>query len=969
MLKFIRASLISALSIAGASGHAAGQALPSDPSLMTGQLDNGLHYVVYPHAIPPGRVIVWLHMHSGSLNESDKQRGLAHYLEHMSFNGSEHFAPGTLVPFFESLGMTFGRDQNAFTNMEQTTYQLTLPKTDADTLGKGMTFFSDIVGHLSLIPKEIDDERQIIQEERRRGLSGRQRTGFYVTEHLTPGSLYGQRITIGTEASINGVHEQDFRDYYGHWYTASNATLIVVGDVDPKTAIQVIQDKFKDAEKKPRPTPQDLHLAATDKNFGIVTSDPELRGEEIQIVRVEPPHAAVTTMQQYRDDLVLRLGESAFNRRLGEKVSAGGTSYLGGRAGSSNEPGAIHMVELSGNCAPGKWRASMTDLTMELQRARAFGFSEHELERVKKQLVTGAERAVETEATSPSAGIMQRINGSVTSGEPVMSPQQRLDLLNKVLPTIKPEEVAKRFSAEFDFKAAAFVAVLPSGGNIPSETELVEFGTKALAVKPTQETEAVSHATTLMAKLPTPGEVKEQTDHAASKVWSGWLSNNTRVHYRFMDERKNQVTVHISLAGGDLLETPETKGITGAAQLAWGRSATQHLTSADIREIMSDKKVNVGGGGGGFGGGRGGGGRRGGGGGPGGGGDTLALAINGSPEDLETGFQLAYLLLTEPKIEETAFTQYKTNRRQALLEEGTNPNQVATRLIGRAPYADNDFRHQPMTVEQLDKVTIAGAQAWLEKLIKESPIEVTIVGDLPKDKAMALVNQYIGSLPSRPRISSGLFADMRKLTRPKGPRVFEKTVDSPTKAATVYCGFYGPDEANLADTRAMSMAARILSMRMVKEVREEMQLVYSMGATSRPGSVYPGFGTFFATAPTEPSKAPALRAKIESMYELFAKDGPSDEEVDTAKKQYAKDWPEAIKEPTTWLARLENMDLRGTSLDDFLGGPQAYQALTAKQVKDTFAKYYSKDNSIIVVVKPSGEGAGKGDGAEDGGSN
>ena len=143
---------------------------------------------------------------------SDLQRGIAHYLEHMAFNGSEHFAPGSLIPFFQSMGMTFGRDQNAFTNFEQTTYQLSMPSADADTIGKGMTFFADVVGHLSLLPKEIEAERGIIQEERRRGLSGRQRTSFAVMERMTPGSLYGKRITIGTEDSINGVKEADFHD-------------------------------------------------------------------------------------------------------------------------------------------------------------------------------------------------------------------------------------------------------------------------------------------------------------------------------------------------------------------------------------------------------------------------------------------------------------------------------------------------------------------------------------------------------------------------------------------------------------------------------------------------------------------------------------------------------------------------------------------------------------------------------------
>ena len=932
MTTFARIAPIFAAALFLAPANA--QPLPSDPSLVTGQLDNGLHYIIQQHAIPPGRATVWLHMHSGSLNETDHQRGIAHYTEHMAFNGSEHFKPGTLVPFFESLGMTFGRDQNAFTNMEQTTYQLTLPKADPDTLAKGMTFFSDILFRLSLIPKEIDDERQIIQEERRRGLSGRQRTGFYITEHLTPGSLYGQRITIGTEDSINGVHEQDFKDYYGKWYMASNATLIVVADADPATIVPVIKEQFSAAPKRPRPTPQDLHVKPYDKSFAIVTSDPELRSEEIQIVRVDLPRPPVTTIALYRAQLLTNLGEMAWNRRIEEKVARGGTSYLSGRVGARTQSQAIHTAELTGRPAPGKWKAALSDLAMELQRARAFGFSPHEIDEATKQLVSGAERAVQTEPTQPSSLFVGIINNSVASGNTIMLAQQRLDLLKQILPTIKPEEVSKRFADEFDPKAVAFITVLPSNEEVPTEAQLLELGTKALDVKPTQETEDTDHATTLMSELPKPGTITDQSEHAPSKVWSGWLSNNARLHYRFMDERKNEVTVHISLAGGELLETAADRGITSAAQLAWSRPATQHLTSADIREIMSGRKVSVRGGGfGGFGGGGGGRGGRGGGGG--GGGDTISLSISGSPDELETGFQLAYLLLTEPKIERTSFDQYKTTTRERLLEENTNPNQVAARLIAQAPFADDDIRHHPPTVEQVDRLTLESAQARLNKLINESPIEVTIIGDLPKDRALELATRYIGSLPSRQRISRTLYADLRKISRPKGPRIFEKTVDSPTKAATVYSGFYGADESNLADSRALSMAARVLSMRMVKEVREEDQLVYSIGAASRPGSMFPGFGTFSASAPTDPAKVPALLAKLESMYKLFAKDGPSDDEVATAKKQYAKDWADAVKEPTTWLARLQSMDLRGTTLDNFLASPDAYQALTPKQVHDT----------------------------------
>ncbi len=370
-----------------AAPRAPAQELKPDPALVFGQLDNGLHYVLRRHDIPEGRAVMWIHMHTGSLNETERQRGLSHYMEHIGFNGSENFKPGALVPFFESIGMTFGRDQNAFTNYEQTTFQLSLPKADPDTLGKGMLFFADVVGRLSLIPKEIDDERQIIQEERRRGLGARQRTGDYIQERLTPGSLFGFRDPIGTEKTIDGVGPDDFKEYYGKWYCASNATLLVVADADPAAVAKEIAARFGELPKKPRPTPQDVKVKAYDKDFAIVATDPELRGENVRIVHVEPAHAPTTTEPQYRDDLVLRLGVSALNQRLGDQAKTGTTSWLNARVSSGDEAGALHTAETSATAKPGKWRESLAEVALELQRARAFGFTAHELDDVEKELL------------------------------------------------------------------------------------------------------------------------------------------------------------------------------------------------------------------------------------------------------------------------------------------------------------------------------------------------------------------------------------------------------------------------------------------------------------------------------------------------------------------------------------------------------------------------------------------------------
>ncbi len=941
-------AIITALCAVFAVSTGRAEPLPTDPALVRGTLDNGLTYILKRNAHPPGRAIVWIHFHTGSLNETDPQRGLAHYLEHLAFNGTENFPPGSVVPFFQSLGMQFGRDQNAFTSFEQTTYQLSLPDAQPDTIAKGMTFFADVLWKMSLLPAEIEEERGIIQEERRRSLSGRQRTMYHVLERIAPGSLYGQRITIGTEATINSVQEQDFRDYYNKWYTASNATLMVVADADSGSIIPIIRQKFGPAPTKPRPTPQQPGIKAYDSSFAIVASDPEIRSEDINISRLEPPRPPTTTKAQFRDDLVARLAVMAFNNRLDEKVAKGGTAYLNGNASMSNNANIMWQAGLRGRAAPGKWRETIRELALEWTRAREFGFTALEIEIGSKEIIAGAERAVETDSTRPSGAIIARLNAAVTDGEAILSAQQNLDLVRTMLPTITSQEVSARFRKEFDPSALCFTAVLPSGPDVPSESQLLEVGLQAFAVTAEKEEER-ARATTLLSTLPSPGKVTETTLHEASGVTSAWLSNNIRVHHRFMDERKNQATVRIGLVGGDIFEDASNRGITQAAQLAFGRSkATRRLSSTDISDLMAGKKVNVGGGGMG-GGGRGG---RGGGGGIGGDPDTVSLSVSGSPDELETGFQLAYLLLTEPRIEPAAFSQMQTMMRTMLTEMTKNPMMMGMRLSMTAPYPDDEPRTRIPTPEQIDSLTVDKAQAWLDRMVASAPIEVAIVGDISRDRALELAAKYLGALPGRERVSSDLYKKERTIARPKGPRTVEETIDTATPQSFVMCGFYGADDRNIDDVRALSMAARLLSTRMIKEVREDAQLVYSIGASSRPGTAYPGFGFFSAGAPTDPGKAAALIDKLQSMFARFAAEGPSQDELDIAKKQMANTLDETMKDPSFWMGRLDMMTYRGNSLDDALAMPAAYQNMTADQIRAVFANYCTDASRLVVLVKP-----------------
>src|SRR6266508_4231878 len=383
-----------------------GESLPTDPAVVTGRLTNGLAYIIRSHKNPEGRVSIWLHVSSGSLNETEQQRGLAHYLEHMAFNGSANFPPGSVMPFFQSLGLSFGRDQNAFTSFNQTTYTLTLPGGGREMLDKGMLFMSDVALRMSLDPAEINSERQIILEEKRARLGARQRVEEQVYEQLAPESTLGRRLPIGIEQTITSVTRDDFQDYYSRWYVPSNMTIIVVGDTDPAMVADVIMRAFGGGPAAPRPTPRDVGVKTTAGPRAIVVTDPELTRAEVSILRLEPPRGPTATVAQMRRDLIERIGTWVSNRRMSAELAAGRASFLHADASVQEWTGTLRMIAFEASGRPGTWRAMLTDLGIALQRARLHGFTEREIQDARTVFISDAEEAVRREATRPAREVL-----------------------------------------------------------------------------------------------------------------------------------------------------------------------------------------------------------------------------------------------------------------------------------------------------------------------------------------------------------------------------------------------------------------------------------------------------------------------------------------------------------------------------------------------------------------------------------
>jgi zinc protease len=333
-------------------------------------------------------------------------------------------------------------------------------------------------------------------------------------------------------------------------------------------------------------------------------------------------------------------------------------------------------------------------------------------------------------------------------------------------------------------------------------------------------------------------------------------------------------------------------------------------------------------------------------------GDSISLTVSGDPAELERGLQLAYLLLTDPVIEPAALEQWKEAERQRIDARKSQPMQVLAIATAEAIYPRDETRPKALTAEQVQAVGRDSAQAWLRQLIARAPIEVAAVGDVDLETATRLVARYLGSLPARPRISDKTLADLRSIPRAAGPVKVAEAIDARTPQAAVFAGFFGTDLANVRDTRLLNVAARVLSTRMTKTIREDKQLVYSIGASSEPAIVFPGFGLFASAAPTDPAEATALSSAVEDMFAEFARTGPTADELAVAKKQMANLLDEVLKAPDFWSGRVGTLDYRGTRLDDLLDARAQYEQFTAEDVRDAFARYDRPDARISVVITP-----------------
>ncbi len=902
--------------------------LTADPRNDYGRFSNGFRYILRENAKPQGEVALRLHIRTGALNESVTQNGLAHFIEHMAYNGTTHYKAGELIPRLESYGMRFGHDSNASTGHTDTIYMLDMPDTETETIEEALTILADFAYGVQFPPEEIEKERPIILNERQARIGPGQRLRDQIMKGIFPESRVALHDIIGKNAVIEKAPRFEFTNYYDTWYRPDLMTLVVVGDIDVEKLLPKVKARFGSESfeargplEKSRPS----GIQPQDKSRVLVLSDPQLQSEQISVLSVVEPPSSLISFEEYRRRTIASLAYWIIERRLQTNVQRGTSALLDASIDKQRIVADGWIVNAGGTLKTDNWELGLGELISEIKRALDHGFTEKELQLARRELLNRAERFLETESTLDSRQLAGALIRSTQNRDVPIAAKDNLALTREALRGVQPIDVAELFASEFDVAHWTYLLILSEQTPKPSREEVLAAADRAWsAITRGVAEDEVTETGELIE--PEPGRSVTTRIEPGLGIATVELSNGAILHHREMDQRDQQVLVSISTAGGSIEEDAGTRGFAAAASLM---NATSTIDSNALRDLFVGRDVQVSGqftt-------------------------DLMTVTISSSPEDLELGFQIAYNLIVDGVVEEATLYNWRTEAIRNIAVRDADPRTQLFRAFHET-VLQSDPRFAELTADDFASLNARTVTRWARRILGRTPFEVAIVGEISLSQAKELAERYVASLPESTKPMNWL-SPLKSIELGTGPFHVTKRFRTQTDQAMVEAGYLGADYNNKRDRRLMTVVSFILTARMIRTIREEKQLVYSIGAAHQPAMDIPGTGRLTALAPCDPAQADELATEILAICDEFAKNGPSDAELAATRRQIDVALERQLEEPGFWLRELGSLRYRGSDLDDLKRLREIYGSFTKEELQEVAQKYFVPEKQIRFVAIP-----------------
>lgn len=892
--------------------------LPVDPAVKWGRLENGIRYAILPNHEPKGRASLRFVVHTGSLNETDEQRGLAHFLEHMAFNGSTHFAPGTLVEFFQRLGMSFGGDTNASTGFDRTIYLLELPDTKTETVDRAFTLFADYAGGLLLLDDEINKERGIIMSEKRArdSIEFRQFVGEF--EFLLPDARFIQRIPIGTEEVITKAPRARFVEYYDTWYRPELISIIAVGDFDPAAIEGALKSALSPLKARalPAATPSLGRVTPVEGVVAKLLPEPEAGAVQLSIQTLTPyikePDNAANRLKYLPRDLALRM----LNRRLSILSKQEGAPFIGGQVGATEQFDFFRNASVELTCKPEQWRAALFVAEQELRRALQYGFQPAELKEAGASLRNSLEQAVRTASTRRSEGLAMELVGSLIDDEVFVHPSAELALYTPALDKITVDDCLAALRGTFEEKTGRRIFITGNLQLDQAEQQITAAyeASRAIAVQPPAKIEEAKFAYT---NFGTPGTVaqEQKVDDLGTTLLQ--FANGVRLNLKPTDFEAGRVRVSIRIGGGRLTEPANQPGLAFLSSNTFLLGGLGQHSADDLVRILAGKTVgqsfSVSG-------------------------DAFVFGGTTNRADLALQLQLLAAYVTDPGFRPEAMRQYAKAVEVFYTRLG---NTVAGPLQTEVPrlLANGDPRFGVPPKEAATARTLAESKAWLNGEFRHGALEVAIVGDFDPAAATAAVAATFGALPARAAKPGYELERTVAFGAPMARQFFTQTE---IPKGTVQLFWPATDNRDVHLARRLALLGSVLNDRLRVKIREEMGDTYSPDAGASLSDTYRGYGHILAEATVAPDKARAVADAMKAAATSLFENGVTEEELIRAKQPALTSIKQSLRTNPYWLGNVlaaaqeqpQRLDWARTRLSETEAITAAELSALAKQYLD-----------------------------------
>jgi zinc protease len=911
-----------------------GEDLPIDPAVTVGRLDNGLRYFVRRNGRPEQRAELRLVVNAGSVLEDEDQLGLAHFLEHMAFNGTENFEKQELIDYLQFIGMRFGADVNAYTGFDQTVYMLTVPTDSAEIVETAFQILEDWAHGIAFDSVEVEKERGVVLEEWRLGQGAWARIRDQQFPVLFQGSLYAERLPIGDPEVLETFDHAALKRFYADWYRPDLMAVVAVGDFDPAWIQELIHRHFEGLAgpevERPRPAVQ---VPGHEETLFSIATDPELTLSNVSVAW-KLPLAEQTTLADYRRSFVEQAYNSMFNFRMFEITqSTEDPPFLGAGSGKGRFVRESDVYQLGATVKDGGIERGLERVLVEAERVSRFGFTEAELDRQKADVLRSYERSYTERDKRESSRLASEYVRVFLDGEPTPGIEYEYALARRFLPTIELEEVNEIARDWITDENRVILAASPEkeGVTVPDELALAAvFGAvQTASIEPWEDTDSDRP---LLAAEPMPGSVtaREEIPELGVEIWS--LSNGARLILKPTDFKDDEVLFNARSPGGtSLAEDEDYESASWAATLV-SIGGVGEFSAVDLQKKLAGKAVSVG--------------------------PSISelgegMSGSASPKDLETLFQLVYLYFTAPRRDETAVAAFNSRMRSVLENRGANPEAVYGDTVG-AVMAQYHPRYLPPTAEMLEKIDLDVAlEFYRDRFADAGDFTFSLVGAFDPDELLPLVERYLAALPSTGRDETWRDVGVEP---PTGvvERTVQKGLEPKGRQTVIFTGDFDFNRENRYTLQSMTEVLR----NMLREIlREDMGGTYGVGAygsgSREPRERYSLRIAFGA----DPERLDELTEAAFSAMDSLATHGASEENLAKVKETQRRQRETDLRENGFWLSVLNVYDQNDEDLRLILDYDRLLEGLTAEAIGEAAALYFDFENYVEVKLVPEAEAA------------